>query len=135
MAAKMAKTIKIGRTAIDGERDRAGTATLTPVTDPDAQPYTYLVSTDARAREYFGGDNRTGTIGGICLVRPGCWGVVAYRDRAHLSGGGAVTDLPNAKTRAAAVRGLLRYYLHLDRGDLPTSPTSMSKKDIRYLMD
>jgi hypothetical protein len=128
------KTIKVGRTRIDGEPDRAGTATLTPVVGECGETV-YLVAVDQRASEYFGGPHG-GTIGGIVRARANRWAVVAYRDRKHLThGGGPVTYLPNAKSQAAAVRGLLRFYHHQERGDVMVEPTQMSKSAQAYLMD
>jgi hypothetical protein len=126
------KTIKIGRVYVDGEIDRAGTATLTPLATNGS--IVFLVQADQRASEYFGGLHGC-TIGGIGHLSNGRWAVVAYRDRDHLiNGGGEVTYLPNAKSRAAAVRGLLRFYHHKQRGDIKGEPTQMSKKDQAYLM-
>lgn len=126
------KTIRIGRTRVSGETGRAGTAVLTPVLAESGT--VYLVSTDQVARDYFGGGERQGTIGGIGKVRNG-WAVVAYRDRAHMANRqGPVTFLPNAKSRASAVRGLLRFYNLSDRGQ-EIEPCELSARARNQLMD
>lgn len=127
------KRIRVGRTTVAGELDQAGTAKLTRVDSTDT---TYLVSPDTAARRYFGCTTISSTtIGRISKINNRRWSVTAYIDRSHLTEGTApVTRLPDARTQAAAVRGLLRFYHHRDRGDIAGEPTAMSSAAQQYLM-
>jgi hypothetical protein len=88
-----------------------GTVTLVEVGDTLARHTVYLVIPDARAAKAWGVPGREGTvIGGIVRDRSR-WAATAYGDRADmLDNTHPVYYLPVATSRAAAARGLLRWW-------------------------
>ncbi|MCK2240063.1 MULTISPECIES: hypothetical protein [unclassified Crossiella] len=95
---------------VNGRDSRDGTATLTPIVDTTSGHTVHIVTIDERAAECYGLRQPVSVIGGLVRIR-NRWSPTAYRDRAHLlGGGGLVYFLPNVPSRVRAVRALLRWW-------------------------
>jgi hypothetical protein len=125
---------------VNGRDARDGAATLTPITDTTSGHTVHLVTVDRRAAECYGIRQPDGVIGGLVRMR-GRWSPTAYRDRSHLfTYQGPTYFLPYARSRACAVRGLLRWWWTVERrtrdGANPgqLDPFQESAKFRRWLM-
>ena len=100
---------------VNGRDSRDGMATLTQIVDATGGHTVHIVTIDERAAACYGIPQPVSVIGGLVRTR-GRWSPTAYRDRAHLlGGGGLVYFLPNAPSRVRAVRALLRWWFVVAR--------------------
>ncbi|GAA1029211.1 MULTISPECIES: hypothetical protein [Amycolatopsis] len=100
---------------VNGQDSRDGMATLTQIVDATGEHTVHIVTIDERAAACYGIPQPVSVIGGLVRTR-GRWSPTAYRDRAHLlGGGGLVYFLPNAPSRVRAVRALLRWWFVVAR--------------------
>lgn len=107
----------------------AGTVTLVEVGDTLAHHTVYLVVPDERAAQSWGCPGRAGTVVGG-LTRDGSrWAPTAYADRLHMrTDAGPVYYLPNAASRAAGARALLRWW-----NTVTVTATDQPEVDVRNL--
>jgi hypothetical protein len=100
---------------VNGRDARDGAATLTKITDASSDHTVHIVSIDRRAAECYGIRQPDSVIGGLVRMR-GRWSPTAYHDRSHLlNNDGPAYFLPYARSRACAVRGLLRWWWTVER--------------------
>lgn len=115
-----------------------GAATLTELaTDSHA---VLLVTPDQALANHFGCPQHAGQIVGSLYHTTRGWAVTAFTDRDHLlNNTGPAYFLPDARSRAAAVRALLRWWWMVSRADKDTYATLdpftlLSPKDLQALM-
>jgi hypothetical protein len=137
MTTTTAPTATIALT-MKGSQFDAGTATVARPADALDDVRVFVVIPDQRAAEHFGVHARAGkTVGGIAYhEQRKQWAPVAYADRQHMrDGSGPVYDLPWCRSRAAAIRALLRWWNLVDVGRVPTTrqPWELSTSDQKIL--
>ena len=122
-----------------GTTFEAGNAALTRPANLLDDIRAFLVTPDQHAAEHFGVSRRANQLVG-CIVFHETrrrWAPIAYTNRQNfLDGLGPCYDLPYARSRAAAVRALLRWWNAIDTGRLPADadPLTMSAASTAYLV-
>jgi hypothetical protein len=128
-----ATTITVIDRIVDGD------ATLTPIHEDGWTVHT--VTPTAGLAQHFGCPQHADQVIGGLVRMNGKWSITAYTDRDHLlNNTGPAYYLPNARSRAAAVRALLRWWWMVakvtDRREAANlNPFEyLSKRDLRNLV-
>lgn len=121
------------------KRDFFGFVTLEPIELDHDPGVTWVVRPGDRAAECFGAFGYGGkVIGGLTfLARSHRWCVTGYAEREHIfNGQGRITYFPDALSRAAGARCLLRWrnLLHTGRVQPTDNPFDRCEADQRWLV-
>lgn len=113
-----------------------GQATLVELVDGHT---VLIVTPDQALADHFGCPHHAGQVIGSLYRTPRGWAVTAFTDRDHLlNNTGPAYFLPNAQSRAAAVRALLRWWWMVSRADRDAAatldPFDLSPADRRALV-
>jgi hypothetical protein len=114
-----------------------GSATLAELVDTH---HTVLIVTpDEALAKHFGCPHHANQVIGSLYRTTSGWHVTAFTDRDHLlNNTGPAYFLPNAQSRASAVRALLRWWWMVARADRDAAatldPFALSPKELRALM-